>query len=321
MAGGMLSSIQQRTGEVRTPSQSFVHALSGSHLGSWCMNSYRVRKTVGCSGGARISAMPAKCRDAYECGRGVCHFCNSVVVAARGRQMGQSTGDPGGHDLGHWVDGPMLPTCLSSGGQHRLQTWPVPAGGSRLACSFPRTCTCHLESITHQRERQNPAGQAQEGIERGLMHAPEATTGCRQSSMFQNIWNMHPLPRNLHVAFHIPNLGVTPQPPLHCLILLHSLPHLALGLASGQRNNQGRMNRAGRRKLFDGRAPLRRETHPGFTTHHAPPTWMCLGLLGLRNHGSTAEPACHCRFAAAPRFVCVSHTPNPDILALDRPIP
>lgn len=47
MAGGLLSSIEQRTGEVRTPSQSFVHALAGSHLGGWCMNSYRVRKTVG----------------------------------------------------------------------------------------------------------------------------------------------------------------------------------------------------------------------------------------------------------------------------------
>lgn len=134
MAGSLLSSIEQRTGEVRTPSQSFVHALSGSHLGSWCMNSYRVRKTVGWSGGARISAMPAKCRDAYEYGRGVCHFCNSVVVAAsehnlpaRGRQMGQSTGDRGGHDLGQWVDGPMLHACMPAFGR--------PAPAADLACT------------------------------------------------------------------------------------------------------------------------------------------------------------------------------------------
>lgn len=75
------------------------------------------------------------------------------------------------------------------------------------------------------------------------MHAPEANDWM-PSILFQNIWNMHPLPRNPHVAFHIPNLGVTPKPPLHCLTLLDLLPHLALGLASGQRNNRPGMNQS-----------------------------------------------------------------------------
>lgn len=260
-------------------------------------------------------------------------FATSVTVS-----LSQHQNTTCQREVGKWVSRRVTEAATiwanGSTGQCYVPAFRRPAPAADLACTsrwqpasvlFPpnRHRTCHLESITHQRERQNPAGQAQEGIKRGVMHAPEATTGCRQSSMFQNIWNMHPLPRNLHVAFHIPNLGVTPQPPLHCLTLLHLLPHLPLGLASGQRNNQGRMNQTERwrRKLFDGRAPLRRETHPGFTTHHATPTWTCLGLLGLRNHGSTAEPACHCRLAAVPRFVCMSHTPNPDTLALDRPIP
>lgn len=109
-----------------------------------------------------------------------------------------------------------------------------------------------------------------------------------------------------------------------------ALPDLAsLAAPSGPRIGQwpkkqsrsDEPNRARAKRLFDGQAPLRRETHPGFTTHHAPSTWTCLGLLGLRNHGSTAEPACHCSLAAVPRFVCMSHTPNSDTLALDRPIP
>lgn len=149
--------------------------------------------------------------------------------------MGQSTGDQGGLDLSQWVDGSMRRAYLraaSTGcrtGRHQQVAAPP-------MCSFLRTC------ITHQRERHNPPGQAQEGIKRGRMHAPAATTGCRQPSLFQNIWNMHPLPRNPHVAFHIPNLGVTPQPPLHCLTLLDFLSVLAAGLASGQRNNRRRMN-------------------------------------------------------------------------------
>lgn len=66
MAGRSLASIEQRTGQVRPPSPSFVHALPRAHHGHRCMNSYcgsyRVRKTVGWHRGARISAMPAKCR-------------------------------------------------------------------------------------------------------------------------------------------------------------------------------------------------------------------------------------------------------------------
>lgn len=52
--------LEQRAGQVRPPSQSFVHALSGAHHGNRCMNGHVVRKTVGCDRGARISAMPAK---------------------------------------------------------------------------------------------------------------------------------------------------------------------------------------------------------------------------------------------------------------------
>lgn len=65
------------------------------------------------------------------------------------------------------------------------------------------------------------------------------STGYRQPSLFQNIRNMQSSstqPGNPHVAFHIPNVGVTLQPPLHCLALLDFLPDLALGLAGGQRN-------------------------------------------------------------------------------------
>lgn len=139
---------------------------------------------------------------------------------------------PRSKPMGRWVNA----TCLLSGGQHRLQNWPAPASGSPASVLFPPNL--HYSSAGTAQ----PTWAGTGGIKRGRMHAPAATTGCRQPSLFQNIWNMHPLPRNPHVAFHIPNLGVTPQPPLHCLTLLDFLSVLAPGLASGQRNNRRRMN-------------------------------------------------------------------------------
>lgn len=171
-------------------------------------------------------------------------------------------------------------------------------------CSFLRTLQGHdcvpveLAALLIQG---NGTTQTPEGIKPGSMHAPAATTGCRQptAACFKTFGTCNPLPRNPHVAFHIPNLGGT-------LSTSPALPDLAwLQDPSGPRIGQWSKKQSRSDELKCGQSSRstvghiqRRETDPGFTTHHTPSTWTCLGLPGLRNHGSTAEPASHCRLAA-----------------------
>lgn len=116
--------------------------------------------------------------------------------------------------------------------------------------------------------------------------------------------------RNLHVAFHIPNLGVTPKPPLHCLELLRSLPNLALGLASGQRNKSTSDEPDCGRNSCSAVGHIKgRETDPGFNLD-APGD-----ARAAQSYGSTAKPASHRRLPV-PRFVRMSHAPNLDTLTL-----
>lgn len=214
-------------------------------------------------------------------------------------------------------------TCLPSGGQHRLQDWPVPADGSPLVCVlFPPNL--HLLPGEHY----SSAGAAEPswagtggGSNGGRCMLQKQRLDVVNPACFKTFGTCilfhatHTSPFNTKSRCH-----TSTSPALPDLASLTAPSGPRIGQWPKKQSRSDEPNRARAQKLLDGQAPLRRETHPGFTTHHAPSTWTCLGLPGLRNHGSTAEPACHCRLAV-PRFVCISHTPNSDTLALDRPIP
>lgn len=228
-----------------------------------------------------------------------CHLHSGVVVTASEHNSLASR-----REVGNWVSRRVTEaaTIWASGsmGQCYVPPFGRPAPAAGLACTskwhlasvlFPQNLlprhpgtppnhlhllpTCNLSSITHPRLNGTTHLGSWAGTGRGSNRGWCTLQKQRldAASLFQNIWNMHPLPRNPHVAFHIPNLGVTPQPPLHCLTLLDLLPHLALGLASGQRNNRCRMNQSeGEKKLLDGRATQRdvKQTlvSPHNTHHH-----------------------------------------------------
>jgi hypothetical protein len=129
------------------------------------------------------------------------------------------------------------------------------------------------------------------------------------STCFKTFGTGNPLYSTAHTPPFTRPISVSHSdfPCIACLTSLDFLSRLAVGLASDTRK-QTRSDEPTRRakKLLDGLAPPQRETHTGFTAHHAPPTWCgvhrCASLHGPHSRfGQTfclalcrpIQPVCH----------------------------
>lgn len=145
---------------------------------------------------------------------------------------------------------------------------PGQASGRPLVWSFP-DLTTYLDGITHRQGRHNPpwAGSGSD-----QMGNNDWLSSTRLVSKHSETCNPLPrLPRNPHVAFHIPNLGVTLRLPLRCLTWLDFLPDLALALASRQRNKRSRMNQNDGRRGCSTARHLKDMKHTPVSPHTAHP--------------------------------------------------